>query len=354
MGERFLIVRLGAMGDVVHALPLAAAIRDARPGAHIAWAVGPGAADVLLENPDIDEVLIIDPGAWRRSPPAGGFSALRRDLRAVRSVNADVALDAQGLVKSGLVTRASGAPMRVGFEHRSCREGMNVLFTTHQALPPENPHHVVEKNLSLLRPLGLPVPPKEKFRFPLHETRREAEQAEKYLESAGCADDRPLLVIHPGGGWATKRWAPARFAGLADHWMESGTGEVLLIWGPDERRIAEEVESAMRTRPRVAPATSVREMMALIRRGDCFAGGDSGPMHLAAAMGVRCLAIMGPTEPVRNGPWGPGGRFVLHHRLACSGCYARKCPDVECLDRVKVEEAIDGMNRLLRGDEKHG
>ena len=106
-----------------------------------------------------------------------------------------------------------------------------------------------------------------------------------------------------------------------------------------------EVTDAMKTEPFVAPATSVREMMALIRRGSCFVGGDSGPLHLAAAMGVKCLAIMGPTEPVRNGPWGEGN-LVLHRRLACSGCYARKCPDIECLERVKVEEAIDALNRL--------
>lgn len=353
MGERFLIVRLGAIGDVVHALPLASAIRDARPDARIAWAAEPGPAQALLENPDVDEILTVDTRAWRRSPIAGGFSALRRDLRAVRSVNADVALDAQGLIKSGLLTWASKAPVRVGFEHRFCREGMNVLFTTHQALPPEDPHHVVEKNLSLLKPLGLPVPPRAKYRFPVLETRREREGAEKYLESAGHAGDRSLLVIHPGGGWATKRWAPARFARLADHWRESGAGDVLLIWGPGERETAEAVRSAMRTRPLVAPDTGIREMMALIRRGDFFAGGDSGPAHLAAAMGVRCLMIMGPTEPVRNGPWG-SGHLALHHRLACSGCYARKCPDVECLERVEAEEAIAGLNRLRPGHEKRG
>ena len=353
MGERFLIIRLGAIGDVVHTLPLASAIKDARPDSHITWAVEFAPREVLLENSDIDEILTIDTRAWRKNLLSGGFSALRRDLLAVKNVGADVALDAQGLIKSGLLTWASGAPVRIGFEHRYCREGMNVLFTTHQVFPPENPHHVVEKNLALLKPLDLPIPQKEQYRFPLHETQGEGEQAEKYLEGLGHQDGRPLLVIHPGGGWVTKRWAPDRFAQLADHWHENDMGDVLLIWGPGEEKIAEEVTGSMRTQPYVAPATSIREMMALIRRGSCFVGGDSGPMHLAAAMGIRCLTIMGPTEPVRNGPWGEG-HLVLHHRLACSGCYARKCPDIECLERVKIEEAMDGLIRLRLAHEKLG
>ena len=352
MSERFLIIRLGAIGDVVHALPLASAIKDARPDSHITWAVEPAPREVLLENSDIDEVLTVDTNAWRRNILSSGFSAFRRDLDAVKNVGADVALDAQGLIKSGLLAWASKAPVRIGFEHRFCKEGMNVLFTTHHVFPPKNPHHVIEKNLSLLKPLGLPIPRREKYRFPLHETQQEREQAEKYLESVGHIDGRSLLVIHPGGGWPTKRWAPARFAQLADHWNESDMGGVLLIWGPGEREMAEEVTSAMKTRPYVAPATNIREMMALIRRGGYFVGGDSGPMHLAAAMGVRCLTIMGPTEPVRNGPWG-SGHLVLHHRLACSGCYARKCPDIECLERVKIEEAVDGLNQLYSVHEKH-
>lgn len=347
-GERFLIVRLGAIGDVVHALPLASAIKDARPDCHLAWAVEPTPGEVLLGNPDVDDILRVDTRAWRKNLPAGGLTALMRDLRAIRSTGADVAIDAQGLIKSGLLAWASGAPVRVGFAHRACREGMNVLFTTHHAHPPENPHHVIEKNLSLLRPLGLPAPPREKYRFPLRETQAEGEWAERCLARAGRLERRPLLVMHPGGGWATKRWAPVRFARLADHWLERSAGDALLIWGPGERGMAQEVADAMRGRPCLAPATSVREMMALIRRGACFAGGDSGPAHLAAAMGVPCLMIMGPTEPVRNGPWGCG-HVVLYRRLACSGCYARTCPDTECLARVGAEEAADGLNRLLAG-----
>lgn len=352
MSPCVLIIRLGAVGDVVHTLPLASAIRDAWPGARIAWAAEPSPSMLLRGNPDVDEVLTVDTRAWRRNLPGGGLSVLAKDLRAVRRLGADVAIDAQGLLKSGFLAWASGAPARVGFEHRACREGMNVLFTTRQALPPSHPHHVVEKNLRLLEPLGIPIPPPEARRFPLPERPEEGEAAEAFLRREGLLSRRPLLVVHPGAGWPTKRWAAARFAALGDAWREASGGGVLLTWGPDEEASVRGVASAMRTGCVVAPATGIREMTALIRRGDYFAGGDTGPTHLAAALGLPCLAVMGPTDPVRNGPWGPG-HAVLHHRLACSGCYGRSCPDIECLERIGAEQAVRGLLGLWRAHEKY-
>ncbi len=350
MSEHILIIRLGAVGDVIHTLPLAAAIRDARPDVHITWAAEPSPSLLLQGNPDLDRVLTVDTRAWRRNLPAGGLSVLRRDFRAVREVSADVAIDAQGLIKSGIIAWISGAKMRVGFEHRSCREGMNVLFTTHQASPPARPHHVVEKNLSLLGPLGIPPPGPGVLRFPLHERPEEGEAAEAYLRREGLAGKRPLLIVHPGAGWLTKRWDPNRFAAVADAWTRMTGGGVLLTWGPDEEETVREVASAMCDSPAVAPRTTIRQMAALIRRGDVFVGGDTGPAHLAAALGIPCLVVMGPTDPARNGPWGRG-HAVLHHRLACSGCYGRSCPDIECLERVGVEEAVQQLGRLWKAHE---
>ncbi|MEK6709689.1 MAG: glycosyltransferase family 9 protein [Nitrospinota bacterium] len=352
MSRCVLIIRLGAVGDVVHALPLASAIRDAWPDARIVWAAEPSPSTLLLENPDVDEVLTVDTRAWRRNLPGGGLAVLRRDLRAVRRLGADIAVDAQGLLKSGFIAWASGAPTRVGFEHRACREGMNVLFTTRQAAPPAGPHHVVEKNLRLLEPLGIPVPPPEARRFPLRERPGEGEVAEGFYRREELAARRPLLVVHPGAGWPTKRWAPERFAALGDAWNGATGGGVLLTWGPDEEEIVRQVAAAMRTRAAVAPPTSIREMTALIRRGDVFAGGDTGPLHLAAALGLPCLAIIGPTDPVRNGPWGPG-HAVLHQPLACSGCYGRACPDIECLGRIEAPEAARRLLGIWKAHEKY-
>ncbi len=351
MSDRFLIVRLGAVGDVIHTLPLAAALRKRFPNARIGWAVEPGASALLRGNPVIDALCVVDTQAWRKGSAGERIAALRSDLRKLKEVRADAAIDAQGLIKSGLIARASGAKVRVGFEHRSCREGMNVLFTTDWAEPPAGPHHVVEKNLSLLGPLGAAPLEIGEVEFPLPAFAEEADGAESFLRREGLAAGRPLLIIHPGAGWETKRWNEERYAALGDAWERITGGDVLLSWGPEEEPLARQVADSMQSPVKVAPRTNIRELAALIRRCDVFAGGDSGPLHLAAALGVSCLAMMGPTDPVRNGPWGRG-HAVLHHRLACSGCYGRTCPDIECLERIGADEAVQGLERIWNGHEK--
>ncbi len=351
MRDRFLLVRLGAVGDVVHTLPLAAVLRERFPNATIGWAVEPGASPLLQGNPVIDSLCVVDTRAWRRGSPRARISALRRDVRKLQEIRADVAIDAQGLIKSGFLAWASGAKVRIGFEHRSCREGMNVLFTTAWAEPLKRPHHVVEKNLSLLGPLGVAPPEDGELDFPLPERADEAEGAESFLRREGLTDGSPLFIVHPGAGWETKRWNERRYAALGDAWAEMTGGHVLLSWGSGEESLARRVAGAMQSPAKVVPAMDIRQLAALIRRCDVFAGGDSGPLHLAAALGVSCLAVMGPTDPVRNGPWGRG-HAVLHHQLACSGCYGRTCPDIECLERISVDEAVRGLERLWKGHEK--
>lgn len=346
MSDRFLIVRLGAVGDVVHALPLASAIRGAYPNAHIVWAVAPGTSPLLEENPDIDQIFIVDTKAWRLRRPFKALSDIRRCVSSLREIRADVAIDAQGLIKSGLIVLASGAGRRVGFDQRACREGLSAVMMTHHAPAIEGPHHVIEKNLSLLGHLGIDSPAREAIRFSLPERTEEGEEAASFLQSEGLSSGRPLMVVHPGAGWETKRWDTARYAALGDSWIEMSGGSLLLTWGSEEEEAtSRRMAAAMHGGATVAPRTSLRQLAALLRRANVFAGGDSGPLHLAAALGVRCLAIIGPTDPLRNGPWGEGHE-VLHHRLACSGCYGRTCPDIECLDRIGADEAILALRRL--------
>ena len=345
MKDRFLLIRLGAFGDVIHTLPLAAAIRDACPNAFLCWAVEPGPSVLLQDNPDVDEILLLDTRDWRTNILRKGLLALCRDIQGLSKIRADVAIDAQGLVKSGAISWCSGAGMRVGFEHRACREAMNVMFTNIWAEPPSRPHHVVEKNLSLLNPIGIPIPETDAVRFPLPETREEAEGAVGYFNKKGLADGHLVLAVHPGAGWITKRWGEDRYATLADAWVGMTEGKVLLTWGPGEEVAAENVASMMKNPSLVAPPTTFREMAAFLRRCHVFAGGDTGPLHLASALGIPCLAIIGPTDPVRNGPWGEG-HAVMHRKIACSGCYGRTCPDIECLDRVEVAEAARELGRL--------
>lgn len=345
MSNRFLIVRLGAVGDVIHALPLAAILRKRFPDSYICWAVGPAASPLLRGNPVLDSMCVVNTRNWFLGLPGPMIREFRRDIGNLREFRADIALDAQGLIKSGIIAWVSGANMRIGFEHLSCREGLNVLFMTEWAEPPIEPHHVVEKNLSLLRPLGIAFPSKDEVEFPLPDLSDEDERVGSYLRREGLGSGRPLLMIHPGAGWETKRWSASRYAALGDGWVKMTTGDVLLSWGHGEEELALRVAGAMKSSAVVIPQTDIRELSAFIGRCDVFAGGDSGPLHLAAALGVSCLAVIGPSDPVRNGPWGRG-HVVLHHPLACSGCYRRTCADIECLERIEAAEAIRALERL--------
>lgn len=351
MIDRILIVRLGAVGDVIHTLPLAAALRRKFSDVCIGWAVEPGAYPLLAGNPAINEVCLVDTRKWRKGSIRERARSLKVDFQKVRDFRADIAIDAQGLIKSGLLTWGSGAKVRVGFENRFCREGMNVLFTNVWSQPPTRPHHVVEKNLSLLNSLGVSASVGDEVEFPLPDLSPEMEAVDAFLRSKGLADGRPLLMIHPGAGWETKKWDEKRYASLGDAWVKMSEGHVLLSWGPGEENAARRVADAMEDVADLLPSTNIRKLAALIQRCDIFAGGDSGPLHIAAALGIPCLAVMGPTDPVRNGPWGPN-HFVLHHNLACSGCYLRTCPDIECLDRIGANEAIQGLSYLWESHEK--
>jgi len=351
MTDRILLIRLGAIGDVIHTLPLAAAIRDGYPSAEIYWAAAPGSRLLLECNPDINGVFSVDLRALSEAGLAKALALARSHLHSLRSLRTDIAVDAQGLIKSGMIAWASGAGMRVGFDHSSCREGLSVAFTTHWAPPIERPHHVVEKNLSLLNPLGIEIPSAESIRFSLREEVKEGGEVASYLRREGLAEGRPLMVMHPGAGWETKRWESRRYAALGDAWIGFSGGDLILTWGPGEEEAARRVVGAMHRPAVLAPPTNIRQLTALIRCSDIFTGGDTGPLHLAAALGVRCFALFGPTEPARNGPWGDG-HTVMHYRLACSGCYGRSCPDVECLDRIDENDAIRALRRLWENHEK--
>ena len=305
------LVKLSAIGDVVHALPLARALREARPEAEITWVAERREAALLRDHPDVDRVVAVDTRGWRRAlrapgqVPAAG-RALGAAVRALRAVRADVALDAQGLLKSGLVTAATGAPLRVGFRAADCRERLNAWFTNRRVAAPRS-RHVVEQYLALLAPLGVAAP---RVEFQLA-ARPAAERAmAAWLATARVGPGDSLVVVSPGAGRADKRWAPDRFRALADALTSRGGARVLALWGPGEEALAAAAVAGLAPRALLAPPTDLDELVALLRRAALVVAGDTGPLHLAVAAGTSALGLYGPTRAARNGPYGPLGRAV--------------------------------------------
>jgi heptosyltransferase-1 len=300
------LVRLSALGDVVHALPVAAALRAALPQARLVWLAERRETALLADNPAVDEVLTVDTRTWRRarSPRAvtaalGALAGLRERLAAARF---DVAIDLQGLVKSGVLVRATRAPLRIGFVARACREPLAALFTNHRVTPPARAGHVIEQNLALLAPLGVAA---GAVAFPLPASAAAERRAEEFLAEVGLKPRDRLVILNPGAGRADKRWPLEHFRTLARRLVGEAGAAVLVVWGPAEAERARAIVDAARPgRSVLAPPTDLLEALALLRLGSVVVAADTGPLHLAAAVGTPCVGLYGPTSLARNGPWG--------------------------------------------------
>jgi lipopolysaccharide heptosyltransferase I len=309
---RIAIVKLSSLGDVVHALPVARAIRRHHPHAHLTWIVEAREQAILRDHPDLDAVVAVDTRRWRRllRSPGGARQAgreARAALRRIRGAGFDAAIDLQGLLKSGVLTAATGAPRRIGFTRAECREPLNALFTNCRVAPPAHRAHVVERYLSLLAPLGIDPGPPE-FHVPPRPLA--ARRADDVLAEHGVKERDLIVAINPGAGRADKRWPIASFIALADRLAADCGARILLLWGPGEAPMAEAIRDALSVPAILAPPTDLDELAALLRRPTLLVAGDTGPLHLAAALGTPCLGLYGPTRAVRNGPYGPRCRGV--------------------------------------------
>jgi len=286
------VVKLTAIGDVLHGVPTAVALKRAFPAARIGWAVEGAAADVLAGHPAIDHLFRL-PRRWLKSPAA--VLSLRRQLRAFAP---DVALDLQGLLKSAVATWLSGAPCRIGHAPPVARE-RSWLAYTHPVRTTAT--HVVEKHCELLGALGVTAgrPAFDMPRWPVSRARVEQWLAERRLPAAP-------VILNPGAGWRSKRWPVERFAATARGLADRHGMPVIVVWGgPEERAAAERIAAQAAGAALVAPPTTLQDLGELCRVARLFIAGDTGPLHLAAAVGTPCVGLFGPVPAARNGPWGP-------------------------------------------------
>jgi lipopolysaccharide heptosyltransferase I len=323
------IVKLSALGDVVHAMPSAAALRREITGVRITWIVEKGAATILRGSPAIDRLIELDTHRWRRQLLKRNTQReLAARLSSLRSEPIDVALDMQGLLKSGLVAFATGARRRIGFATDALREPASRAFLTEQVAVDDR-GHVIEKNLALVRQLG--VDAGGAYEFPI------AVPEESELAAATRAGGDPFAILNPGGGWWTKLWPAERYGQLADRIYEQHGLRSLVTFGPGEETLAREVASASSGGHAQPFPCTLLEFVALCRRARLVVSGDTGPMHLAAAVSAPIVGIFGPTSPLRNGPFDPRDRTVGRSDLPCrTDCYRRTCDHWECME-ISVE-----------------
>lgn len=306
------LVKLSSLGDVVHALPVAATLRARLPGIHLTWVAEAREAVILRGHPALDQVLAVDTrtGRHARTLSAAGAAirALGAHVAALRRARFDVVVDLQGLLKTGVLSALTGAPIRIGFTGRRCRERLNACFTNRHVDPPPAARHVVDQYLSLLRPLGVEQAVHE-FRLPSDAVAEAV--ADEFFASAGIKPSNRVVILNVGAGRVEKRWPEARFRELAARLGEDTAASVLIVWGPGEDRLAREIVAGLdEGRAVVAPPTSVGGLIAVLRRASVVVAADTGPLHLAAALGIPCVGLYGPTSGVRNGPFGSNHRVL--------------------------------------------
>ncbi|MGH7207791.1 MAG: lipopolysaccharide heptosyltransferase I, partial [Nitrospiraceae bacterium] len=312
---RIALIRLGAMGDCIYTFPLVSALKARFPKADIAWIVEAQHQEIPWLHPGVDDVIAVDTKRWRRElfsgllgRMVGEFGAIRRSLKAKEF---DIALDPQGLIKSGVIAWLTSAPVRIGLARDACREGMNTLFTTHRVDSPDG--HIVRKNLSLLTPLEMVIGSPD---FGIRLSHDAEAKVLAILQQAGIRQEDWLVGIHPGVGYSRKRWDLDRYAQVGDRLHEREGVQVILTAGPGEEALVRHVALQMRNAPVVMPRLRVEELAALLSRYDLLIAGDTGPLHLAAALGCQTVAIFGPSDSVRLAPVGQGHQ-VLKKACAC-------------------------------------
>jgi lipopolysaccharide heptosyltransferase I len=340
---RILIVRLGAIGDVVHALPALAALRRAMPDAHISWAVEQGGAAKLLRgSTQLDELIELDLREWRKSlMNIETQAAIRKAMAGLRNARFDLSLDFQGLLKSAMVARLARVPRRIGFAREALREPASAFMLT-ERVPVDDKDHVIRKNLKLVEYLGCDV--SGEYEFPIAVSEDDERFAERQVERFNGR----LAILNPGGGWPTKLWGAEGFGAIADRLWESHGIRSVVTYGPGEEELAQSVVAHSRANAAETLDTGLKQFFALARRAKLFLGGDTGPMHIAAAARAPIVSIFGPTEARRNGPFAKSDLIVERFDLDCRvDCYRRSCSHTSCMN-IPVESVWRSVEKRLR------
>lgn len=346
MAPRILMVKLSSLGDVLHTLPAGQLLRAALPDAHLGWVVERSHADLLERQPWLDERLV-----WERGSRGAGIQLVRQ-LRAARW---DVAIDFQGLLRSALIARLSGA--RQVFGHAPTKEHAHWLY--HRRIPLATmDRHAVDRSLDLAtavverlgaRSLGLPP---SRPRFPLFPADADREAVDCWLAERGYRQGDRLVLLNPHCRKAANRWPTERFTALAAKLLTVPGVRVAVVGSGVARAVCDAIAAPLADR--IWRADGVFGLLAaseLIRRADAFVTGDTGPMHIAAAVGAPIVALFGPANPLRTGPYTDQAQ-VIYKRLECSPCYARdRCPlghaTPACLAEIGAHEVYAAVIAAL-------
>ena len=337
-----LIVKLSAIGDVIHTLPSLAVLRTHYPDAHITWVIEEAAADLIVNHPHLDRVIVSRRKGWIRDIQSGRFGKayveIRSFIKALRSQPYDLVIDFHGLLKSAVIVFLSRGKRKLGYD--SLQE-LSGLFLT-EKIPEDMNKHAVNRYLDFVRYLGADTD-HPSFFIPVDDVVRG--RIANLLRTNGLNPGSPFIAVSPQAFWETKLWDDDKFARLCDRIVAELN--IPIVFTGSEQPIIASIQSRMQS-PAVylAGQTTLRELACLFNLTEMLITTDSGPMHLAAAMKTPVVSLFGPTDPKRTGPYGQGHR-VIHQNLPCSPCFLKTCDTRQCMTEISVDHVFKAVQEKL-------
>lgn len=330
--KRFLVLRMSALGDIIHTLPAVHALREAFPSAQIDWLVDEKWAPILAGDPDISSVIAMNRGSWRNV--TGTIGRLRR-------TRYDTAIDFQSLYRSAVIGWLSGAPERIGFDAQYSRERGAAFFYTQRVSPKRA--HKIEHNLELIESLGAQA---AHVCFPFVDNPQAAEEVESILRASGITE---YFVLSPGGGWISKCWPAERYGELARALTGRYGWTSVVSFGPGEEGLAETVRRRAGSPEPFVQRFNLKQLVPLLRRARLVVAGDTGPLHLASALGTPVIGLYGPTDPARNGPFSADGLVV--RKAGYETTYKRGKTFSESMLAISVDDVLQAVERRMAGSQ---
>lgn len=340
-----LIIKLSAIGDVIHTLPALAGLRELFPKAHITWVVEESASDLITDHPHLDRTIVSRRKQWIDNIKRGNILKPYREIgafiRELRSRPYDLVIDFHGLLKSAVLVLLSGGKRKLGYDSMQELSG----FFLNEKIPEDLKKHAVDRYLDFIRYLGADAQEKE---FMISVSEKNREKIEELLRTHGIDKSERIVAVNPVALWKTKLWDDMKFAQLCDRISEELNVRVIFT-GSSEANPSHIQSLMKRSAVNLGGKTTLRDLAFLCKRSSLMITTDSGPMHVAAAMETPVVALFGPTDPERTGPYGRS-HTVIRSALECSPCFLKSCDSRQCMHNITVDQVFQSVKEKLSGD----
>ena len=343
-----LIVKLSAIGDVIHTLPALNAIRKAYPVARITWLVEEAAQDLVRGHSALDRVLVSQRKRWLKELRSSLFFHAMREIcdfiQELRDTHYDMILDFQALLKSGILIAMARGKRKIGFGKGLEHMEYSYLFLNERLPAVSMEHHALSRGLMLLNSLGISAPEVE-YKLPISDHDRQ--KVEDLLRRYGLVNHKKFVAVNPVAKWESKLWSNRKFSQLADRIITQYDAGVVFTGSLEDHQTIHKIKAGMKAPAiNLAGETTLKMLAALFDKADVVVSTDTGPMHLAVAVGTPVVALFGPTAPWRTGPYGPGHQVVTAGQ-GCAPCFKRNCPTCDCMALISVDQVFDAVSKII-------